>query len=1025
MAVTPEGSVCFWPDIGHASHCIETTLDVTGEACMRLVTVDSDARVCVLATGNSTLFSISVTHGPGGLSLSGRMIRAADAGFLRGMSRRVSTFIWGSQPMRSGIGADLRSAVAVGKTVYLLGGNKLQKWTVGVSIDADDQLHCELDLAKMIGDCLAETFWGQDAANMPGIRVWLIDMVATKNGVMVLAGGTDVAANATVHYIVVTLNPEAGIEPSISAFSSFLVTSLTSTFNEECVDNILGYQITLPDPTSHLVYLHNGKEVVCISIYTPTQPVDKVDFESSGDRLLGSGFHLRTFLVFSAVNGLLAVTPIRSMCLAPGLDAHSSLLMDTDAMSITGAMTEMSGLDLADTSIINTSISTDDMVASSDRGVRLKAAFALCCKHELSQAQSIVESLFPLPNGGGPEPALDAAILSLSQELIDDFPASDPRWAESRPFDGVLTMSGPGMATASLLLLYQLEDKQKVHNLLLGFLKSVGLWNRLSMINVNSRQVSTRHLLCEHAEKLIATMALRQHHQSFPVLIDAVVAKVLEQKRRVVAPMPHLTNQDLFYREVSKVEDFLYTLVEHVEAMVSAETDADEVVSLLSSTNTVVYSMMSSAVTYRTSNGILYAPSQGDEDPAVEVKPWTTSGGSKGLRTLLINQHKATVASGIALTKDPQLKTALVHQLVEMADLILSEYSNQLECLENSIAMGGVQKNDRLIQIKEEYINVRKKLIAPLLDLEFYEKASSLAEKYADFETLVLVCEKSDSEQRLHRYINEFASRGFSDFLYQYYLNKGQKGKLLQQPAAYHNHVNRFLNEHSDLSWLHDIRTNSFAKASNTLRNLAMQEQDYFGRKKSMLSIAKLCALASDEPQQIVNDKVELIADEQAKMLHQETLPQCILDHLGESTATMRVMPPEELISLYVSEFNEEASEADFKKALDLVIHMQQDGADAEQLTNPRLLIWRQALLRDDWTSLSVDDPLESFKTTMFSRLLESLMADGENLKEIVPPIQALSQQEDVAALINENKAVEFILRAGYEHVQRVVASQC
>ena len=289
----------------------------------------------------------------------------------------------------------------------------------------------------------------------------------------------------------------------------------------------------------------------------------------------------------------------------------------------------------------------------------------------------------------------------------------------------------------------------------------------------------------------------------------------------------------------------------------------------------------------------------------------------QGLRTLLIDQHKLTVSTGVALTKDPQMKAALVQQLVDVADLILTEYSNQLECLETSHACGA-GKSDRLFKVKEEFVAVRKKLISPLMDLEFYEKASSLAEKYADFETLILVCEKSDNDQRLHRYIAEFASRGFSDFLYQYYLDKGQKGKLLQQPAAYHHHVNKFLNEHSDLSWLHDIRTNSYGKATTTLRSLALKEEDYFGRKKSMLSIAKLCALASDEPQQIINEKVESIADEQAKMLHQETLPQCILDHLGESTATMRVMPPEELISLYVSDFNEEATEVNgrIKKTL-------------------------------------------------------------------------------------------------------------
>lgn len=42
-------------------------------------------------------------------------------------------------------------------------------------------------------------------------------------------------------------------------------------------------------------------------------------------------------------------------------------------------------------------------------------------------AQSICDQVFALGA------KLDNAVLMLSQELIDDFPVSDPRWAESIP----------------------------------------------------------------------------------------------------------------------------------------------------------------------------------------------------------------------------------------------------------------------------------------------------------------------------------------------------------------------------------------------------------------------------------------------------------------------------------------------------------------------------------------------------------------------------------------------------------------
>ena len=185
-----------------------------------------------------------------------------------------------------------------------------------------------------------------------------------------------------------------------------------------------------------MVYFQNGKEVVCVSIYSPTQSVDKVEFLSHGDRVLGAGSHLRTYLIFSAVNGLLAVTPLRG---SGSSDLQSSLFMETDAMSMSGVlggvgggnMTEMSGFDIGgggDATFLNTSMSTEDMASSADRGTRLKAAFALCCKQEAGQAQQLIDQLFPPSLLPGLDSLLDEALSGLSRELIDDYPASDPRW---------------------------------------------------------------------------------------------------------------------------------------------------------------------------------------------------------------------------------------------------------------------------------------------------------------------------------------------------------------------------------------------------------------------------------------------------------------------------------------------------------------------------------------------------------------------------------------------------------------------
>lgn len=44
-------------------------------------------------------------------------------------------------------------------------------------------------------------------------------------------------------------------------------------------------------------------------------------------------------------------------------------------------------------------------------------------------AQATIEELFPLDEVSTD---LDQTVVSLDKDLVDDFPASDPRWAESR-----------------------------------------------------------------------------------------------------------------------------------------------------------------------------------------------------------------------------------------------------------------------------------------------------------------------------------------------------------------------------------------------------------------------------------------------------------------------------------------------------------------------------------------------------------------------------------------------------------------
>lgn len=61
--------------------------------------------------------------------------------------------------------------------------------------------------------------------------------------------------------------------------------------------------------------------------------------------------------------------------------------------------------------------------------------------------------------------------------------------------------------------------------------------------------MTTRLLLCEHAEKLSAAITLKNHHSRLPDLVNAAILLTLS-KRECEVPAS-LTPADVFFREVS------------------------------------------------------------------------------------------------------------------------------------------------------------------------------------------------------------------------------------------------------------------------------------------------------------------------------------------------------------------------------------------------------------------------------------------------------------------------------------------
>lgn len=110
------------------------------------------------------------------------------------------------------------------------------------------------------------------------------------------------------------------------------------------------------------------------------------------------------------------------------------------------------------------------------------------------------------------------------------------------------------------------------------------------------------------------------------------------------------------------------------------------------------------------------------------------------------------------------------------------------------------------------------------------------------------------------------------------------------------------LREHPSLSWLHDLARQHYIQASDTLRSLARAETRLLQRKKTQLSLAKLCLLASSK---LAPDTAEDELSAQLSLIaFQENLPESLITSYGYDVDNMRLFLPSELIKVTLTHFS-------------------------------------------------------------------------------------------------------------------------
>ncbi|XP_065586454.1 nuclear pore complex protein Nup133 isoform X1 [Cyrtonyx montezumae] len=969
MVATSEGSVRYWPNLAHESSYTETFADFGGSPCIFLTAVKGGSFILSSSRGqlvrlipdsSGKIHQHALPHGQGMFSGIGRKVSSLLGILSPGNDAVVSSVLWDKE----------RSSF------YMLTSSNLNKWEIDSS---SERYIFSWDVNRILKEHISDAIWGSESNYEDikgGVNIQYMDLQLNRDGLVILAAAWHPGDHpCLVYYTLITVE-DKGFQMSDDVVVE--VTQYNPSFQSE--EEVMCH-LVVPDYFSHAAYLYKEGEVFACSTGTGriSLPQEKFAFGIQGDSILGAGSCTSLPIFFAKRSGLFTILSRENVSVLPE-DLEDSL-----SSSIAGPRSESPAFDPT---------SKLEIVAQEDKIKLLKAAFLQYCRKDIVNAQSMVVELFPSNTDVDSDGELDRAVTQISVDLMDDYPASDPRWAESVP-------EASGFSNTSLILLHQLEDKTKAHSFFVDFLHQVGIFERLGSFPVRGMPMATRLLLCEHAEKLAAAIVLKNHHSRLPDLVNAAILIALN-KRDCEIP-PSLTPADIFFREVSQIDSIFGCLLEEEEQILrELHIESIEWAQVVVNVNNIIKDMLQAACQYRQSRASLYKTGELPEREP-EYIPWTAS---SSLRAAITRQH-GIILKVVYPQVDSSLRSIVTEQVVALLNYFLDGYVSQLKSVDRPA------DQERYSSLEMEYVQKRSELLSPLLSLGQYQMAAALAEKYCDFDILVQMCEQTDNQARLQRYMSQFADQNFSDFLFRWYLEKGKRGKLLSQPIAQHGQLASFLQAHEHLSWLHEINSQDLQKAHRTLQNLANMETKYFAKKKTLLGLSKLAALASDFSEDILQEKIEEISEQERFLLHQETLPEQLLVDKQLNLNDMPVLSATQLIDMYICDENRRANEYDFKKALDLLEYI--DEEEEVDVNDLKLKILCMALRRDGWSSSEgKDDPIEATKDSIFVKILQKLLKEGVQLSEYLPDVKDFLQANELGSL-RYNAYFEFVLKANYE----------
>ncbi|KAL7299771.1 hypothetical protein TKK_0007518 [Trichogramma kaykai] len=983
MAVSPEGIVRYWASIATEEMSVETSAELAGQEVDCLTHIPGHG--CILATTTCTVALLQPHHSGGKGTINCRVLRTSK-GWLGGIGRRMSSLFFGAIPQSPVQETKLIKVVCSGTNergsrILILAGNSLQYWSFPHG--EQEKMEFDEDISHALTQSFQRRSWQESGAcNPQNLMTWIIDMQPIEEGLVLLVAACCADISPQVHFALGLL-PLNGTTLT-NSFKWFVPVKVGSIYYGDDIESTIHSYRFIISGWEIIVYnKHNVHVVSNLSEYEQ----EKIDLIRGDDSVLGGALCSGTPVLFTKNHGLITISPTDFS----NQDFNQSYA-DVNASVDLNGTSNMSILPEQFVTLISNE-EINEMLYCTDGGKQLQAAFLLSVRNNKEQCDDILSELFPMQE----EPVmdidapLDTLVLKVAKNLIDDYPANDPRWENHRDLNFTLN------AVLAMQIPHQLEGKQKSIELFVMFLKEHNLWSRFCAVSYRGVIMSTSHVLSEFAEKVIAMLSIYGFQQRYTEIIDAAIEKTLPPESFV---SEDLSPNDIFYREVSEVSLFLPNLVQLAVDQAHSERPTQQLSQYILQVNSILLGVLHEVVKYRQYNAEKYVPPK--TSSITEYLPWTASTGKYGLKNCLNTMQNLTIQHGVTNTTDPSARNELFEQLVGLIDLILDGKKCHLESIR------GTEKFDILLK---QYESERSSLIQPLIKEGQYENAAMLAEKYCDFGSLIQICELTNNKHRLDSYMERFAAQDFAGFLFSWYVKDGRQGQLVERcRRGGAQELQEKLLQHPILSWVQSALSDDYQSASKTLQKLADEETELVTRKKTMLSLAKLAALASDDPEAKIQMNVNTMNYELNLIAHQEDVPISVLEIYGYDVEKLRVLSPSELINLYTCAESHISNEYDFKKALDLLDYIDQE--DEKMALKTR--IWARAARCDKWDTVS-KNPEQQIQETTFFKVMDLVHLMGNKIEEMLPSVDLILAEQELGNLAASSN-FQYLIKLVYEY---------